>query len=225
MEIDWGPYFKKYLALVKAADKVFERVVREYPDCVNCKLRCSDCCHALFDLTLIEAIYLNHWFHKTFDGLKKEKILENANKIDRQIHRIKRKAHQELLAGKNERDILKNLASERIRCPLLNQNDQCDLYRHRPITCRCYGIPTAISGKGHTCGKSGFIEGKSYPTVHLDVVYRQLQEIAAELIRDIGTKYVKLVDMLVPLSMALLTIYDDEYLGIDIGDKDVASGK
>ena len=35
-----------------------------------------------------------------------------------------------------------------------------------------------------------------------------------ELIRDLKSRYVKLSDMLVPLSMALITIYDDDYLGV-----------
>ncbi|MCK5418693.1 MAG: hypothetical protein KAI93_09310, partial [Desulfobacterales bacterium] len=53
-----------------------------------------------------------------------------------------------------------------------------------------------------------------YPTVNLDVVNSQLQQISMELIRDLKSRYVKLSDMLVPLSMALLTIYDDDYFGV-----------
>lgn len=225
MSIDYNPFFKKYLSLVKAADQIFEHVMKANPDCVKCKISCSDCCHALFDLTLIEAIYLNHRFKKASGDLDKQSILEKANKIDRQIHRIKKKALRELKGGKNDREILKALASERVRCPLLNQNDQCDLYEHRPITCRFYGIPTAISGEGHTCGKSGFVKGKSYPTVSLDAVNKQLQEITAEFLRDINTRHIKMVDMLVPLSMALLTVFDEEYLGIDTSEKNAAYGK
>jgi Fe-S-cluster containining protein len=90
----------------------------------------------------------------------------------------------------------------------------CYLYDNRPLTCRFYGIPTAIGGEGHTCGKSGFKKGEQYPTVNLDAVYNKLQQISAELIRDLKSRYVKLSDMLVPLSMALLTTYDDDYLGV-----------
>jgi hypothetical protein len=67
---------------------------------------------------------------------------------------------------------------------------------------------------GHTCGKSGFEKGEHYPTVNLDSVYSQLQQISAELVRDLKSRYLKLSDMLVPLSMALLTTYDDDYLGV-----------
>ena len=48
----------------------------------------------------------------------------------------------------------------------------------------------------------------------LDVVHNQLQQISAELIRDIKSRNIKLADLLVPLSMALISDYDDVYLGI-----------
>ena len=82
------------------------------------------------------------------------------------------------------------------------------------MTCRLYGLPTAIGGLSHTCGRSGFYEGKVYPTVNLDTVHRKLFDLSAEIARSIRTRYPKLHEMLVPLSMALLTDYDAEYLGI-----------
>jgi Fe-S-cluster containining protein len=214
MNIDFEPFFKKYEELVKTADDVFERVSKEHSECVKCKIECSDCCHALFDLTLIEAIYINNKFKEKIKGNTKEAIINKANDIDRQIHKIKRKAYKELEAGKSEDEILTMLAGERVRCPFLNDKDSCDLYEYRPITCRFYGIPTSIGGVGHTCGKSGFVEGEKYPTVNLDIIHSKLQQISADFVKEIRTEYIKLVDMLVPLSMALLTVYDEEYLGL-----------
>ena len=225
MEMNYSLYFKKYQALVKTADHVFARVRNDYPDCVKCKIECSDCCYAVFDITLIEAIYISHQFDKKFTDQEKEKIRQKANFIDRKIHKIKKTAYKELKAGRNEEEILTDLATARVRCPLLNSKEQCDLYEYRPITCRFYGIPTAIGGAGHTCGKSGFVQGKPYPTINLDLIHRQLQEITAEFIRDIKTKYVKMADMLVPLSMALLTVYDETYLGIEDPKADTATRK
>ncbi len=225
MIFDYNPYFKKYMTLVEAADQVFEGMLKKYPDLVKCKIGCSDCCHALFDLTLIEAIYVNHQFNKKFEGLDKQEILEKANKVDRYIHRIKRKAYQALRSGRQESEILKDLASESVRCPLLNKKDRCDLYEFRPLTCRFYGVPVAIGGEAHICGKTGFLAGQPYPTVKLDAIHRQLQEITAALVRDINTQYIKLADLLVPLSMALLTVYDEQYFGLEIPDKKASSGK
>ena len=65
--------------MVEAADQVFDGMLQKYPELVRCKIGCSDCCHAIFDLTLIEAIYINNQFNKKFEGLDKQTILEKAN--------------------------------------------------------------------------------------------------------------------------------------------------
>ena len=215
MKIDFTPYFEKYKTIVKQADGLFERVQKEHPECVTCKIKCADCCHALFDLTLIEAIYINHQVNTIIKGKEKSKLIEKANRADRKIHMIKKQAVKNKKAGKDETEILMELAEERVRCPLLNDNDMCDLYDYRPITCRLYGIPTSIGGRSHTCGKSGFVEGKEYPAVNLDAIHKILCDISYEFVRDIKTKFVKMADMLVPLSMAILTVFDEEYLGVE----------
>ena len=214
MDLDLSPYFKKYENLVAAADEVFDRVKKAHADCVKCGEQCADCCFALFDLTLIEALYLHHRFNEKFEGSAKVSLLEKANRADRRIYKIKRKAFKELRSGKNEGEILAELSFERVRCPLLNEKDLCDLYEYRPLTCRFYGIPTAIGGEGHTCGKSEFKQGEQYPTVNLDTIHNQLQQISAELLRDIKSKNIKLADLLVPLSSAMVLEFDEVFLGL-----------
>jgi len=214
MSVDLTSYFEKYEALVAQADAAFDRVKTAHADCVKCEEKCADCCHALFDLTLIEALYIHHKFNDKYQGSEKVKLLEKSNRADRQIYKIKRKAYKDLQAGKNEGEILAAMALERVRCPLLNEKDLCDLYDYRPVTCRFYGIPTAIGGAGHTCGKSEFKQGQKYPTINLDSVLNRLQQISAELLRDIQSKNIKLADLLVPLSSAVIMDFDDVFLGI-----------
>jgi Fe-S-cluster containining protein len=214
MDIDLKPYFEKYESLVEKSEEAFDRVKAAHTECVKCEEKCADCCFALFDLTLIEALYLHHKFKEKFKGSAKVELVEKANRADRQIYKIKRKAFKELQSGRNEGELLAEMAFERVRCPLLSEKDLCDLYDYRPLTCRFYGIPTAIGGAGHTCGKSGFKEGEKYPTVNLDAVYGQLQQISAELLRDIQSKNVKLVDLLVPLSSAVIMNFDEVFLGV-----------
>ena len=225
MEFDFSPYFKRYEVLAQAADKVFERLCKEYPDCVTCEVGCSDCCHALFDLTLIESLYINQHFKALFQGKLRADLQEAANSADRKIAKIKREAFRRLQNGEDENTILADLATCRVRCPLLNEEDQCDMYAYRPLTCRFYGVPTAIDGKGHTCGRSGFVQGTEYPTVNLDTVYQQLQQISSELLRDMRASHIKLVDLLIPVSMALITLFDDEYFGIEYPQPDTAGKK
>ena len=97
--MDFAPYFMKYEALSQAADQVFARVKEQFPDCVRCKEECSDCCYALFDLTLIEALYMNEKFNAKFTVEAREAMLEKANRADRTIHKLKRTAYQVLQAG------------------------------------------------------------------------------------------------------------------------------
>jgi Fe-S-cluster containining protein len=214
IDFDFTPYFDRYEALVAKVDQIFEKVRADHPDCVRCELGCADCCHALFDLSFIEAVYLNHRFREGFDGRPRQKLIEKANRADRSTYKIKRKAHKDLQEGKDEAQILSEIGAERVRCPLLNEKEQCDLYRFRPITCRLYGIPTSINGIGHTCGLSGFQEGTAYPTANLDLIHRELRQISTDLVSALNSKYVRLVDLLVPVSMAMLTLYDEEYLGV-----------
>jgi Fe-S-cluster containining protein len=193
---------------------VFKKVHEEHQECVRCRVGCSDCCHALFDLSLIEALYIKAQFDKIFKDSARALIIERANEADRAVYRLKRQAFKDHENGKSENQILEEMAAQRIRCPLLNSDDQCDLYAHRPLTCRLYGVPTVIGDKAHTCGLSGFEEGKPYPTVKLDAIQRKLYDLSTELANDIGSRYPKLAELLVPVSMALLTDYTEEYLGV-----------
>jgi len=212
--MEFSLFFEKYKKIVESADKAFEQIKKDYGDCVTCKIECSDCCHALFDISLVEALYIGRKFREKFNGADLDHLLEKANNADRKIYRLKKEAYREFKEGKDEAVIFEKLAEERVRCPMLNDRDECDIYEFRPITCRLYGVPTAIGGKGHTCGYSAFTKGVRYPTVNLDAIHRALYTISFELVQHIGSKYPGLAEMIVPLSMALLTVYDEQYLGI-----------
>ncbi|MDX1708968.1 MAG: YkgJ family cysteine cluster protein, partial [Desulfobacterales bacterium] len=123
MDFDFTPYYKKYEALVSKGDEAFERVRQAHAECVKCEEKCADCCHALFDLTLIEALYINHKFNEKIKGSQKAALLEKANRADRRVHKLKRQAYKDLQDGKSEDEILAGLARERVRCPLLSEAD------------------------------------------------------------------------------------------------------
>jgi Fe-S-cluster containining protein len=213
--LDLATFFSRYVALRTAVDAAVARVAERYPLAVRCGKGCADCCHALFDLTLIEALYLQRAARERIQAGAWERLLERANRADRQAYKIKRKAFAEQQQGVSTNEVLEQVASQRVRCPLLDEGDCCLLYDSRPITCRVYGVPTAIGGKGHTCGRSGFEPGEPYPTVQLDALQEKLLLLSAELAKAIGSRYPRLHEMLVPVSMALLTEYDAVYLGVE----------
>lgn len=219
MDIDLMPFFEKYEALLEKVKLVFEQMKTKYPNEVQCMQGCSDCCHALFDLTLIEALYLNYHFKDKVKGEERTLIIEAANTADRKIYKIKKAAYKLSQEGSDDEKVIQEISKKRICCPLLGEKDLCVLYDYRPIACRAYGIPQAIGGKGHSCGLSGFKAGESYPTFNHDIVHDQLIAISAELVQAISSKNFKMADMLVPVSMALLTDYNEDYLGIATEEK------
>lgn len=214
MTNDFSKFFEQYEQLAAEVDKIVDRVAAEYPDCITCTQGCSDCCHAMFDLTLLEALYLNHQFNQAFSGERRSEILERADEAERKSYRIKRDAFRQSRDGAKTSEILEYIAKARVRCPLLDADDRCELYAARPLTCRLYGIPTAIRGKAHTCPKAGFKDGEQYPTVHIEKLQDRLLALSAQLTGELRTRYARLAETLVPVSMALMNSYDDEYLGI-----------
>ncbi|MDD6181554.1 MAG: YkgJ family cysteine cluster protein [Desulfovibrionaceae bacterium] len=213
---DLSDIFARYEALRAEADAIFGKVKHDLPQCVVCKEGCSDCCHALFDLSLVEAMYLNKLFVDTYPyGQQRSDILERAMESDRRLTRLKRDMYRATRDGrKTPEEVMAEVARLRMRCPLLGDDDRCLFYEQRPITCRLYGVPTAILGKGHVCGHSGFEKGKQYPTVHLDKIQERLHSLSTEIKERCGSRFKELDEVYIPLSMTLLTRYDEAYLGI-----------
>jgi Fe-S-cluster containining protein len=214
MQYDFHEFFSAYEKLRGEADKLFRKVREQCPEEVYCDNGCTDCCYALFDLSLVEAMYINFAFQQKIDEPKRREILERADKADRQTHKIKYYIAKEQKKGRDTEEILQQAGSYRVRCPLLNEDGQCDLYEDRPITCRVYGVPMAIGNKTHTCSRSGFVEGGQYPTVYMDRIQDRLLDMSRRLVQSISTKHERLEEVMVPLSMALMNEYDEEYLGI-----------
>lgn len=212
---DLSPVFEKYETLRGHVDGLFEQFSREFPAEVQCKEGCSDCCHAIFDLSLVEAMYLNRKFSEKFEaGRERSDILELADQADRQAYKFKRKVFKESKEGRDSNELIAEAARQRIRCPLLDDGGRCRMYEARPLTCRIYGVPTGIGGAAHTCGKSAFKPGSEYPTISMDAVNKRLQGLSREIIELVPGAYSDLHNVFVPLSMALMNRYDEEYLGL-----------
>lgn len=212
MTLDFSPYFAEYESLVAQVDAVSQRVAGNFAAEVRCREGCSDCCHALFDITLIEALYLNSRF-STLDLLARNEILVEADKADRKAYILKNKASREA-SEVDHGEILLRAAKERIRCPLLDAQDRCRLYASRPITCRIYGIPLEIGGKSHTCGLSGFEPGRSYPAVKLERIQDMLLALSNRVLDALGSRYQDFRLMHVPVSTALMTEYSEDFFGV-----------
>ena len=199
------PFFHNYELLVDKAESAFLRMEKEQGSCIQCRLHCSDCCHAVFGLFLIEAVYMREHFEHMDEG-QKARILARAEEADRELERIQKR----LKAFEDDPQMqIYTLARERIRCPLLDDKDECILYQRRPITCRVYGIPTRIRGKAHVCGKAGFNPGETYPVFDLDAAYRDLFLLSKGLLDEAGINSEDKASLLISMSKAIRTPLDD----------------
>jgi Fe-S-cluster containining protein len=211
---DYQSVFEQYEALVGKVDQAVGRVHAAHPEEVRCRPGCSDCCFAVFDLTLAEAFYLNAHFHWELPEPLRENIMARAETADRQTYQIKHRLQRmRQREGKNDQELLQYLAEQRVRCPLLNEDNGCDGYAFRPVTCRIYGIPTAIRGAPRICGLSGFQPGQKYPTVNLDRVHETLFDLSSDLLQGAGVEDPdrKLRALVIPVSEALMTDFDEDF--------------
>ena len=192
--------FRSYQLLLDKADGAFNQMVSLRGNSIKCGRHCSDCCHAVFGLFLIEAAFLKQRFDELDKKLIHEALLR-CNETERSLRRLEVKfrnyeddpAMQALL-----------LAQERVRCPLLSESEECILYSSRPITCRVYGIPTRIQGKPRVCWKSGFKNGESYPLFDLDSAYQGLFELSKAFLSQQGNEDPERASLLFSLPKVLI---------------------
>lgn len=165
--------FSRLKDLYQFVDNTVEEIKKQYPEQVQCKPGCADCCHAVFDISFIEAAYIAQF------------LMKNKDVRDHQ----QEKAQSAAVAFEKLLKEGKDLATARIRCPLLSKNDLCLGHQVRPVNCRTYGTPTVINGKAHVCGVSKFDNNRQYPTIDLEPLQRSLYDYSVELVgEDFGKR-------------------------------------
>ena len=202
-----APFFHNYELLVDKAEAAFYTVKEKYGDCVKCELHCSDCCNAVFGVFLVEALYIReHFEHITED--QKLAVMERAKLADRAIEVLQSK----MKTFEDDPGMQAyTLSRERIRCPFLDDNDECVLYHKRPVTCRVYGIPTKIHGKTRACGKAAFKNGEVYPILDLDSVYRDMYILSRDILEEakVENRDEDKASLLISISKVIKTSLED----------------
>jgi Fe-S-cluster containining protein len=199
--MDFSYLFEPYDNLVVKADQGFQRMEGEFAEHIKCERHCSDCCHAVFGLFLVEAVFLKRDFDQLGEEERKAALIR-ADEADKALEKLQRtlKAFED-----DPKMQAYSMAKARIRCPLLADNNECILYPYRPITCRVYGIPTMIQGVPRVCGKAGFKKEQSYPTFNLDGVHRELFELSKELLEKAGAEDLESASLLISVSKVIKT--------------------
>ncbi|MCB2187837.1 MAG: YkgJ family cysteine cluster protein [Deltaproteobacteria bacterium] len=165
----WQEAHARLQDLRARADAAFAEVAGQFPREVACRPGCDDCCHALFDLTPVEALDLA----RAYARLPREERRAAARRGSKASRAYDRVVAEALAAPPAER--LTVFSRARVTCPLLTAG-RCLLYASRPLTCRLYGIPVAVEGHSRTCGRAGFAQGQVYPSVDFGRINALLEE-------------------------------------------------
>jgi Fe-S-cluster containining protein len=199
--MDLTPFFERYERLLNGGDQAFDRAGRECGPWMKCVPRCSDCCHAVFGLFLIEALYLQ--FHFAGLGRKERRAaLLRAKKSETALGKLEGALKT---AGLDPRATSDLLARSRARCSLLDEKNLCVLYPHRPLTCRVYGMPVVVQGKTRICGKAAFKKQHSYPPFDLDAAHRGLYLLSRDVLAAAGSADPEKAALVVSVPKALGT--------------------
>jgi Fe-S-cluster containining protein len=197
--------FRSYELLVDKAEAAFQGMQKDHSSCIKCEPHCSDCCHAIFGLFLIEAGYLKEHLDELTNEEKSAALLR-CEEAEKSLERLQKM----LQAHEGDPQMQAYIMSrERIPCPLLNENQDCILYPYRPITCRVYGIPTKVQGKARVCWKAEFKKDERYPVFDLDGVYRDLYLLSTELLKSAGKDDPEKASLLFSVSKAITTSLED----------------
>lgn len=132
----------RYGELLNEVDAWFARSVSRYPENISCHKGCSACCRGLFDITLMDALYLKRGFDM-LSGTQKKQISAEAAK---RLHDLSVKFPDFVspwFLNHLPSDILAAMMPEDdpTPCLLLSAEGNCLVYEHRPMTCRLNGIP------------------------------------------------------------------------------------
>jgi Fe-S-cluster containining protein len=196
--------FQSYEGVADRAETAFQEMQKAHGACIKCEPHCSDCCHAVFGLFLIEAGYLKEHFDKLTEE-EKRAALSRCEQAEKSLERLQNMLREHEGDPQMQAYIM---SRERIPCPLLNEEQECVLYIHRPITCRVYGIPTRVQGKARVCWKTDFKKDERYPVFDLDGAYRELYFLSTELLKGAGEATEK-ASLLISVSKAITTPLKD----------------
>jgi len=178
--------FSKYAAIARKADYLFKTIQEKYPLSVRCRLHCCDCCHAIFGVFPIEAAYINYHFNRIERKLRRD-VLRRAGKAE--VEMLKAKDRLKVFEEDPKMKVF-GLGKQRVRCPLLQDSEECVLYDKRPIICRIYGVPYSLKKENkeisYVCSISDFQEKATYPTIKLDNLYQELVRLSTELLTAAG---------------------------------------
>lgn len=124
-----------YRKVLERADEHFRRVLDEQPGAMQCRLGCTLCCQGLFEISAADLVVV-------MEGLRRldpDSLDELVRKSRESIERVE---HPDLstLSEIEKREFFDGPAADE-SCPALSAAGACEIYSHRPLLCRTFGLP------------------------------------------------------------------------------------
>lgn len=136
----------RYRMLLAEVDQWFERCLQEHGERISCHNGCSSCCRGLFDITLLDALYLKSGFDTLPPEVQcaiREKSTTRLNQLNATYPDF---ASPWLLNSLPEEEWEQIMPEDDdAPCVLLSAEGACLVYDTRPMTCRLNGIPLVDS--------------------------------------------------------------------------------
>jgi Fe-S-cluster containining protein len=125
--------YRGYLQVAAEWEAEFNRNKRQYGEKIHCRKGCTECCSQLFQITEVEAAYISKAVRK-LPAEQRERLRKRAS--------VYLPQRENLLAQNNVPDAWGSLPPPGLRlpCPALEEG-ACQIYSHRPLICRKYGMP------------------------------------------------------------------------------------
>lgn len=132
-------------ALIREVDQQLEEGVTKAGESLACRRGCTQCCVGVFTITLLDAWRLRRGLEELqkADAVRAAAVRARAENAVRTIEPDFPGDPSNGLLGEDEDqvDALTQKFSAQ-PCPALDPaTGLCDLYAHRPITCRTFGLP------------------------------------------------------------------------------------
>lgn len=133
---------ERYGKLLQEVDDWFNRCMQRHGDRIACGRGCSACCRGLFDITLLDALYLRSGVDALPAAVQHSLRLNALDRLSAltacnpsfvepwTLNHIPEEEWEELMPEEDETP-----------CLLLAADGSCLVYEQRPMTCRLNGIP------------------------------------------------------------------------------------
>lgn len=200
-----------YGSLLLEVDQWFESCLIHHPEAIKCHHGCSECCRGLFDITLLDALYLKKGFDLLPVSVQQPVQIKAAGRLDSLTGQWPDFIRPWTLNHiPEDRWDLMMPEDDEIPCPLLSDRGACLVYAYRPMTCRLNGIPMIdISGEGLFDEWCSLNFTASDPIGLVDIrhpfndLFTQELLLFRELMRRIFGKAVNELDTLIPAAVFL----------------------